>query len=247
MNTLRVTTLMQAMVELLTEAYAGPPNPAGTWFIDNKPDCGILGQLGRLSAQQASTSVDGSGQAGTTLAANAEHLRWSLANANGALRGQPFQGNWKESWHMLGADEVGWQKLRHELRVEFEALCAGLTQQQELPENYLIGLLALIPHAAYHLGIIRQMIERLNAAEVGSARKRQSAPVAAGGLPGSDFPPGLGQPALRALAGAGLQRLEQVAARRESEILQLHGVGPRALALLRQALAAKGLAFAVEP
>jgi hypothetical protein len=60
----------------------------------------------------------------------------------------------------------------------------------------------------------------------------------------SNLPDGLAQPALRALAGAGCQRLEQVASLSEAEIKQLHGIGPNALNLLRRALAAKGLSFA---
>ena len=64
--------------------------------------------------------------------------------------------------------------------------------------------------------------------------------------PEDDLPDGLAQPARRALAGAGIQRLEQLSGLRESEIKQLHGIGPNALNLLRSALAARGLSFAGE-
>ncbi len=56
--------------------------------------------------------------------------------------------------------------------------------------------------------------------------------------------PKLGQPAHRALAAAGIQSLEQLTRFSEAEIKQLHGIGPNALAKLRQALAARGLSFA---
>ena len=85
MDTLTTTELIQSIIDLLTEAYAGPPNPAATWFIDNEPDSGILGILAGVSAEEASTSVDGSEHVGTTIAGHAEHLRWSLANASAAL------------------------------------------------------------------------------------------------------------------------------------------------------------------
>jgi hypothetical protein len=55
-------TISQAVVALLTEAYAGPPSPSETWFIDNGPVSGILGQLAKLSAAVASKSADASGQ-----------------------------------------------------------------------------------------------------------------------------------------------------------------------------------------
>ena len=158
---LPVATLITSINKLLTEAYAGPPDPKATWFIDNEPDSGILGILAGLSAAEASLSVDGSGNPGTTIASNAEHLRWSLANANSALRGEPYQGKWSESWNLLGSDDEGWDRLRSELRSEFETLREALKRQTELPGDYLNGVLAMLPHAAYHLGTIRQMVERV--------------------------------------------------------------------------------------
>ena len=44
--------------------------------------------------------------------------------------------------------------------------------------------------------------------------------------------------------GAGYVRLEQLTKLRESEMMRLHGMGPKALEQLRRALAAQGLAFA---
>lgn len=62
--------------------------------------------------------------------------------------------------------------------------------------------------------------------------------------PASDFPNGLSQPALRALASAGIQQLEELTKFKEAEIKKLHGIGPNALAKLRLAMAARGLSFA---
>lgn len=60
--------------------------------------------------------------------------------------------------------------------------------------------------------------------------------------PESDFPK-ISAPATRALNGAGYTRLEQLTSIRADELLQLHGVGPKALHILRQALAEQGLSF----
>jgi hypothetical protein len=160
MSTLSTTAVIHSIVELLTEAYDGPPDPSATWFIDNEPDSGILGILDGVSAEEASSSVDGSGDKGSTIAANTEHLRWSLAMMNAAIRGETL-GEWKESWRLLYADDVEWDRLRSALRAELETLRQALKSQTELPEEYLTGTLALLPHAAYHLGTIRQMIERV--------------------------------------------------------------------------------------
>ena len=62
-------------------------------------------------------------------------------------------------------------------------------------------------------------------------------------LPGG-FPGGLSAPAKRALTGAGYTQIEQLADATEADILKLHGIGPSAMPLLREALAAKGLRFA---
>ena len=67
-----------------------------------------------------------------------------------------------------------------------------------------------------------------------------------GALEPSDLPSGLSQPARRAIVEAGYQRLEQLTSVTEVELKQLHGVGPKALEQLRNALNAYGLSFANE-
>lgn len=154
--------LIEAIVVLLTEAYEGPPDPSATWFIDNEPNSGILGVLENVSAVQASASVDGSGKPGSTIASNVEHLRWSVANANAAFRGAAYNPNWSESWLLTDADEDRWNRLRQDLRAEFETLREIISRQEDLKGEYLLGVVAMIPHAAFHLGVIRQMIERVH-------------------------------------------------------------------------------------
>lgn len=56
--------------------------------------------------------------------------------------------------------------------------------------------------------------------------------------------PRTGKPAERALAGAGYTTLEQLNGVSEAELLKLHGMGPKALGILRDALAERGLSFA---
>lgn len=54
----------------------------------------------------------------------------------------------------------------------------------------------------------------------------------------------LAAPARRALASAGITRLEDLTVMTEDELQALHGIGPKALAALRDALDARGMAFA---
>jgi predicted Fe-Mo cluster-binding NifX family protein len=59
----------------------------------------------------------------------------------------------------------------------------------------------------------------------------------------SDFPK-TSNPAQTALHLAGYYRLEQLTKVTEAELLALHGVGPKAIRILREALAEKGWKFA---
>jgi hypothetical protein len=60
---------------------------------------------------------------------------------------------------------------------------------------------------------------------------------------GVDELPNIGKPATRALLGAGVRSLTDVAGRTEVELLALHGVGPKAIRLLSEAMAERGLKF----
>lgn len=62
-------------------------------------------------------------------------------------------------------------------------------------------------------------------------------------MSGRELPPGLARPAQRALAGAGVTTLEDLTAWTEPELRSLHGMGPKALALLADALDQSDLSF----
>jgi hypothetical protein len=63
----------------------------------------------------------------------------------------------------------------------------------------------------------------------------------------SDLPK-IGAPATRALADAGITRLEQLTTLAEDDVLQLHGVGPKAIniKILKEALTHRRLSL-VQP
>lgn len=60
----------------------------------------------------------------------------------------------------------------------------------------------------------------------------------------SDLPMSIGKPAFRALSQAGYLKLDQFTQLREKDVLKLHGVGPKAIRVIRQALAEVGKSFA---
>lgn len=60
----------------------------------------------------------------------------------------------------------------------------------------------------------------------------------------SDIPANLSAPAKRALDGAGYTQLKHLTHVTEAEVKALHGIGPNAIKMLREALESKGLSFA---
>lgn len=59
--------------------------------------------------------------------------------------------------------------------------------------------------------------------------------------PVGDLPYGIGKTASRVLDLEGIRSLQEVAEHSRRELLALHGVGPKAIAILSEALAAQGL------
>lgn len=60
------------------------------------------------------------------------------------------------------------------------------------------------------------------------------------------FPPGVGGPVLCALANAGIRSLSGLSRWRERDFAALHGVGPKGVRMLRDAMAKQGVAFRPE-
>ncbi|SOE02538.1 DNA-binding protein [Blastococcus haudaquaticus] len=57
------------------------------------------------------------------------------------------------------------------------------------------------------------------------------------------FPRAIGRPATAALLDAGYTDLAELDGVAEADLLHIHGVGPKAVAVLREALAARGLSL----
>lgn len=61
--------------------------------------------------------------------------------------------------------------------------------------------------------------------------------------PVGDLPNEIGKTAARELSSNGITTLDQVAAHSKKELLAIHGVGPKAIAILGDAMAARGLDY----
>jgi hypothetical protein len=107
MNT---TDVNRALARLFSELVDGTDSRTGG-FVLNTGDAGLLRSLDQLSAADASRSVN----AGTTIAAHAQHVRYglSLMNRWATEGGNPFaDATWDEAWKMAGVDAAAWQEIR---------------------------------------------------------------------------------------------------------------------------------------
>ena len=127
----------------------------GNAFILNTGDAGLLKSLDKLSAADASRSVN----EGATIAAHAQHVRHglSLMNRWGREGGNPFaDARWDEAWKISTVDE-DWTEIRSGLGDETRRWLEVLRSPREVMDIELTGMIASIAHLAYHLGAIRQI------------------------------------------------------------------------------------------
>jgi hypothetical protein len=125
-------------------------------FILNSGDLGMLRSLDKISAADASHSVND----GATIAAHAQHLRYglSLMNRWASEGGNPFaDATWDAAWKTSDVDEPAWKEIRDGLRDEAHRWLTMLAAPREVNGTELSGMIASIAHLAYHLGAIRQI------------------------------------------------------------------------------------------
>ena len=144
-----------ALTRLFSELVDGTSERTGA-FILNSGDLGMLRSLDKISAADASHSVND----GATIAAHAQHLRYglSLMNRWASQGGNPFaDATWDEAWKTSGVNALGWTEIRDGLRDEAHRWLTALTSPRDVTEEQLTGMIASIAHLAYHLGAIRQI------------------------------------------------------------------------------------------
>jgi len=146
--------------ELVAEAYEGP-QPHGSWFTSSGADAGLFGTLAGLTADVVSRPGR---PGGPSIAAHVEHLRWSLANVTATIGGAAWNPDWSASWSVATVDEAAWRTLRADVGRAFDELRVALEREPELSDPMMLrGVLALAPHAAYHLGAIRLLAKQFAA------------------------------------------------------------------------------------
>ena len=152
---MHTTDVTRALTQLFSELVDGAVGGAGA-FILNSGDGGLLRSLDKLSAAEASRSVNG----GATIAAHAQHVRYglSLMNRWATAGGDPCaDATWEAAWKIVGVDAPAWKEIRNGLREEAARWLTALGTPRDVSEMELTGMIASIAHLAYHLGAIRQI------------------------------------------------------------------------------------------
>ncbi len=145
-----------ALTTLFAELVTGARPPGGGAFVLNSGDIGLLRSLDKLSATDASRSVND----GATIAAHAEHLAFglSLMNRWAIEGGDPYaDAKWDEAWKTSVVNDSQWIAIRTSLEDEALQWLENLKAERELTEVELSGMIATMAHVAYHLGAIRQI------------------------------------------------------------------------------------------
>ena len=105
-----------ALKRLFSELVDGA-HKRGFAFMLNSGDAGLLRSLDKISAADASRSVND----GATIAAHAQHLRYGLSLMNRWARegGDPFaDAKWDEAWKLSAVSDAEWSEICGGLRDE---------------------------------------------------------------------------------------------------------------------------------
>lgn len=154
MNTSQIASILHVVLDELALGTSG--RARGGPFVLNSGDVGLLRSLEKLSADDASRSSN----AGATIAAHAQHVRFGLSLMNRWARegGNPFaDARWDDAWKITGVDGARWDEIRAGLREELRAWSAVLASPREVTEAELGGMIGSVAHLAYHIGAIRQI------------------------------------------------------------------------------------------
>ena len=139
-------------LSVLREAVEGPSGPS-TYFIDNRPDAGLLGALGCIDSAGASR-IWGD----TTIAAHAHHIAFAMADSAAIIEGNHTPPDWKESWRVKTVDDAAWKELVARVGREYQRLRRAIESRASSGGEAFGDAVGSIAHVAYHLGAIRQKI-----------------------------------------------------------------------------------------
>ena len=163
---IRTTEISPVLTRLFAELVDGATSNEGAFML-NTGDVGLLKSLDKISAADASRSVND----GATIAAHAQHVRYGLSLMNRWARqgGNPFaDAKWDEAWKTAKRRRRQWDEIRNGLRDETRHGSRALGSPRDVADVELSGMIASIAHLAYHLGAIRQIAKQARGPKEGT-------------------------------------------------------------------------------
>jgi hypothetical protein len=154
MTDLNESFFLTELLAVLREAFEGAAG--GSYFIDGGEGSGLLANLARLDAEAASREVGG-----TSIAAHAHHIAFSLEASTAWIRGERTPRRWRESWSVSAVDSAEWSRLQEGIRERYAGLLRAIEEFAATDADAAGGAIGVVAHAAYHLGAIRQKLASL--------------------------------------------------------------------------------------
>lgn len=156
-------TVVGSIKTLLIETFEGPRND-GNYFTNTNSKNGIFRILDDISAEEASSSINGS-----TIASHSDHIRYYLWVVRQLISGTEFEKNWESSWEISHVNEKKWTEIKKGLKDEYITLMKEIDKIDL--EEWLTNVLGTIAHSTYHLGSLRQMVKAIESKSKGSLDK----------------------------------------------------------------------------
>jgi hypothetical protein len=126
-----------------------------TWFVEGLE--GIFDALDSTSAEKASVKPTAEC---ASIAAHAYHIRYTLRGGNAHIGGPPIEGDWESSWSKQSVTPEEWEQLKADVRYEYAFFLRWFEANEDWSDPVVrTGVMAQLPHFAYHLGAIRQLMK----------------------------------------------------------------------------------------
>jgi hypothetical protein len=152
-STIAVEEFRKSFLMLWNEIFV-PVGDGPHWVLD--AGTSLFETLSDITAEEASIPVS---KQSSNLAAQVNHTSYYIEELREGIATN-FQNkpDWDGSWQVGAVDDAQWQALVDKLRANYDWFTQLATENDIWNEDYIGGAMAMIVHAAYHLGEIRQGI-----------------------------------------------------------------------------------------
>lgn len=151
--TIDVADFRAGFLALWDEIFDGK-DEGPMWILDR--GASMFETLAGISAQEASIPISAQS---ANLAAQVNHTAYYIQELReGLATNFANKADWDGSWKVGAVDEAQWQSLIETLRGEYEWLKQVAHENTDWSPDMIGGAIAMVAHAAYHLGEIRQGI-----------------------------------------------------------------------------------------